>query len=135
MALILDTGPLYALADRSEPEHKKIKKFFAGQKEILILPWVIVPELSYLLQSRLGVRAEQAFLDSINHKELAMEGVHDKDLLRAREILTSYPHFGLVDATVMAMAERLNIKHIVTFDYRDYQSFRPRHCDAFVLLP
>jgi predicted nucleic acid-binding protein len=41
----------------------------------------------------------------------------------------------MVDATIMAMAERLKIKTILTIDRRDFSLFRPRHCDAFTLVP
>jgi hypothetical protein len=59
------------------------------------------------------------------------------DLSRAIEILEQYrdAEFGMVDATVMAMAERMKIKTILTIDRRDFSFFRPRHCDAFTLVP
>lgn len=135
MPLLLDTGPLYALTDKAEKDHKKIKIFFENQNEVMILPWVILPELAYLLHERLGDYAELAFINSVNQKELTLEGVHEKDLERAQEIMKSYPDFGFVDSTVMAMAERLKIGKIVTFDHRDYGRFTPKHCPYFTLLP
>ncbi len=135
MPLLLDTGPLYALADKKEPDHIKVRNFFETQTELLLLPWVILPELAYLLKERLGDRAELTFLHSLTQRELVVEGFHDSDLKRAEEILTTYPNFGLVDSVTMAMAERLKIDTIVTFDHRDFQRFRPKHCVAFTLLP
>ena len=35
----------------------------------------------------------------------------------------------------MAQAERLNITHVATFDHRDFEIFRPTHCDYLELLP
>ncbi len=40
-----------------------------------------------------------------------------------------------VDATVIAIAERLNITRILTIDKRDFGMVRPTHADAFDLLP
>src|SRR3989338_5131692 len=100
MALLLDTSPLYALADKSESEHKNVKSFFEEQKEVMIVPWVILPELAYMLHTRLGVKAEQAFLHSLNENELGVEGLHDRDLKRSEEILVDYPQFGFVDSIV-----------------------------------
>ena len=135
MPLLLDTGPLYALADKKEPDHKKIRKFFEREKELMLVPWAILPELAYLLKERLGDKAELTFLHSLNQKELIVEEFQEADLKRAEEILSDYPDFGFVDSVTMAMAERLKIDRIVTFDRRDFQRFRPKHCDAFVLLP
>ena len=38
-------------------------------------------------------------------------------------------------APIMALAERLNIHHILTLDRRDFRAMRPRHCPVFELLP
>lgn len=135
MPLLLDTGPLYALADKKEPDHKQVKSFFEKTREFLILPWVIVPELAYLLKERLGAPAELAFLRSLNRQEFVLQEMDEVDLVRAEQILADYPDFGMVDSVVMAIAERLKIQKIVTFDHRDYRRFRPLHCDAFILLP
>jgi hypothetical protein len=40
-----------------------------------------------------------------------------------------------VDALIVAMAERLNITRLLTFDRRDFQLLRPKHCVSFELLP
>jgi predicted nucleic acid-binding protein len=42
---------------------------------------------------------------------------------------------GFVDATVVAIAERLKLKRILTTDRRDFSLMRPRHCKEFELLP
>jgi hypothetical protein len=33
------------------------------------------------------------------------------------------------------MAERLNVRRILTLDRRHFELIRPRHCPAFELLP
>jgi predicted nucleic acid-binding protein len=42
---------------------------------------------------------------------------------------------GLVDASVIAVAERLEITQIATLDHRHFRVVRPRHVAAFELLP
>jgi len=39
------------------------------------------------------------------------------------------------DTAIIAIAERLNITHILTFDRRDFSIIRPKHVDYFKLLP
>ncbi|MDQ2738090.1 MAG: VapC toxin family PIN domain ribonuclease, partial [Actinomycetota bacterium] len=42
---------------------------------------------------------------------------------------------GAVDATVIAVAERLGITEIATLDRRHFSVVRPAHVEAFTLLP
>jgi predicted nucleic acid-binding protein len=40
-----------------------------------------------------------------------------------------------VDASIIAVAERLNIPRILTLDQRDFALVRPLHTERFDLLP
>jgi predicted nucleic acid-binding protein len=137
MAIIVDTGPLYALADADDQHHRAIAKFVAATRETLIVPSPVVPEVCYLLTEYLSADAEIKFLQSLVGQELLLEHFNTKDLQRAVEILKQYrdAEFGMVDATVMAMAERMKIQTVLTIDRRDFGMFRPKHCDAFRLVP
>ncbi|MFI7627711.1 hypothetical protein [Microbispora rosea] len=42
---------------------------------------------------------------------------------------------GLVDAAVIAIAERLGLREVATVDQRHFRIVRPRHVEAFTLLP
>ena len=42
---------------------------------------------------------------------------------------------GAVDASVVAVAERLGVITLLTIDCRHFSVVRPRHADAFSLLP
>lgn len=66
-----------------------------------------------------------------------IETLTDEDMLRMDEIMIQYQdaQFDFVDVSIMAIAERLNITEIYTFDRRDFQVFRPSHCEYFELLP
>jgi uncharacterized protein len=66
-----------------------------------------------------------------------IEALTDKDMIRMRQIMNKYKdnQFDFVDTAIMALAERLNITQIMTFDRRDFGAFRPAHCDYFTLLP
>ena len=53
------------------------------------------------------------------------------------DLMDQYADFplGAADASVVALAERLNTDLIVTIDRRHFGVVRPRHCEAFRLLP
>lgn len=61
----------------------------------------------------------------------------EEDVSRIGDILEEYQdsRVDFVDASVMAMAERLNLTIILTLDCRDFSLYRPQHCTAFTLLP
>jgi hypothetical protein len=137
MAIIVDTGPLYALADEDDQYHDITKRYVSEIHETLIIPSPVVPEVCYLLLAHLGAEAELQFLRSLANREMLLEHPTIKDLERVTEILEQYrdAQFGMVDAAVMAIAERLKIEVILTFDRRDFGIYRPRHCAAFRLVP
>ena len=60
-----------------------------------------------------------------------------QDVERVAEILEQYrdSRVDFVDATVMAVAERVMCKTILTLDQRDFRVFRPRNLEYFDLLP
>ena len=137
MAIIADTGPLYALADADDSWHASVKAFAGKNREPIIVPGPVVIEVCYLIFEHLGSTAERAFLQSLAAREMLLEQPVMKDLERTIEILKQYQdsEFGMVDATVMAMAERMGIQTVMTLDHRHFAVYRPRHVEAFNLVP
>ena len=135
MALLCDTGVLYALADRDDGWHRRSRRFFASARDLLLVPVTVLPEVCYLLHARLGPLAERRFLASVAAGELTVEGLGPADTKRSVELLEQYPAIGFVDASIVAMAERLGLKTIATTDRRHFAALRPRHVAAFHLVP
>lgn len=133
--LLVDTGVVYALADRSDRWHDRSVEWLAATRDRLLIPVTVLPEITYLLHTRLGPRAERAFLGSVAAREVDVEGVRDRDVARALELLEQYPAIGFVDASVVAMAERLKLSSIATTDRRHFASIAPKHVKAFELVP
>jgi hypothetical protein len=96
-----------------------------------------VAEVAYLLQDRLGTEAEARFVRSLATGQLLVEPVHEVDWLRILELVTRYRdlRLGTTDASIIAAAERLGVRRIVTLDRRHFTIVRPKHVDAFELLP
>lgn len=103
----------------------------------MIIPCTVIPEVCYLINTYLGRKAELTFIRSLINRELTIEHFNEKDLIRCAEILEKYQelNIGFIDATVIAIAERLNIKKILTTDRRHFSAVKPRHCDFFTFLP
>lgn len=135
--VLVDTGIIYALADRSDAWHVRARTYVEAFKGALVIPSMVIPEACYLLQTHLSPQAETAFVKSIVNRALRLEQVDEDDLNRAVEVMDAYPDLkiGLVDASVVAVAERLNISSIMTTDRRHFSVVKPKHCTAFTLLP
>jgi len=65
VALIADSGAIYGLHDRSDRHHRALKKFIVRRADDIVIPSAILSEIDYLLQSRLGLKAELDFVDDI----------------------------------------------------------------------
>ncbi len=135
MPLLLDTGAIYALADADDAWHEPMREFLFDRPEILLVPATVLPEVAHLLRNRLGEAVERRFVDSLVKRELTVEPLQAPDLDRCAQLLERYRDIGFVDATVVAMAERLRLQSIVTTDRRHFAQVRPVHRIAFDLLP
>lgn len=137
MALILDTGPLYAALDRQDPDHEVCRSLIDETSEPLVIPGPVLPEVDYLVAQRLGVSPMLALLDDIEAGAFRIEDLTPPDYPRIRELIDGYADqdIGLVDAAVLALAERLGEPKIATLDRRHFSVLRPRHVEALELLP
>lgn len=136
-SLIIDTGIVYALADRKDKWHASAARFMSNFRGRLFVPSSIVPEACYLLNTYLGQEAELSFVQSLVDREMALEHLTFHDLPRIVELLKKYhdSNIGFVDASVVAMAERLKVCGLLTTDRRHFAAIKPQHCKEFTLLP
>lgn len=101
----------------------------------LVIPALVVAEATYFVGSRLGASAEAAFLTGVG--ELDVEAPAADDWSRIAELVEQYADFPLggTDASIVALAERLDASVLITLDRRHFGAVRPRHREAFELLP
>ena len=135
--VIADTGPLYALVDRSDAWHTRVTAWWTAQARHVRVPITVLPEVSYLLQTRISAQAEQAFVRSVANGELIIEPVESDAVLRASALMREYLdfHLGFVDATVIAVAERLGAREILTTDRRHFTAVRTNGSRLVSLVP
>jgi uncharacterized protein len=102
-----------------------------------VVPTLVVTEAAYLIATRLGTDAEVRFLGDLAAGAFAVAPVEPADWLRIAELVSRYRDLplGTVDASVVATAERLGVAELATVDRRHSSVVRPRHAEAFVLLP
>jgi len=137
LTLIVDAGPLYAYVDRDDRHHSASLELLETHPGPLVVPQLVIAEVTYLVGSRLGVEPEVRFLGDLASGSLAAEPVAAGDWLRIAELVARYAdlRLGTVDASVVVAAERLGATEVATLDRRHFGVVRPRHVDAFTLLP
>jgi len=135
MALLLDTGVLYALADADDDWHERARGLLHKRPDVLLVPVTVLPEAAYLIRLRLGPPAELAFVRSVVAGELSIQSLTSRDLDRIAAVMAQYPDIGFVDASVVVIAERLRLRTIATTDRRHFGKIRPVHVKAFELVP
>ena len=135
--VVADTGALYALMDRSDAWHARVVEWWERNRQPVVVPVSVLPEVTYLLQTRIGTDAELAFVRAVAAGEFAVEPLDAEDLDRAAEVMDAYADFplGFVDASVVAIAERFETRELLTTDRRHFGAVRPRHARGFQLLP
>ncbi len=134
---MLDGSAVLAAADRDDLNHAAAVARFARADEPLLLGALTLAELDVLLQRELGPTATLAVLRSIADGAVRLVAPTDADLARAAELLAEAVEHRprLVDAVLVATAERLDLRRVATFDRRPIAIFRPRHVRVLDLEP
>ncbi len=137
MPILADTGVLLGGIDADDATHDRCAAVLNDHAGQLLVPATVIAETAWQLERNVGVDAEAALLDAVVAGELAVAELTITDYTRSVELVRRYADLGLglVDASVVAIAERLNVVTIATLDRRHFTVVRPAHCDAFELIP
>ena len=103
----------------------------------LLVPTLVITEVSYLVGSRLGAYAEVQFIRDFASGNLQAEPVTPDDWPRIAALVDEYRDLplGTVDASVVAASERLGITTVATTDKRHFSIVRPVHCHRLDIIP
>lgn len=137
MNVLAHSGALYALVDRSDAWHALVKSWWTVSRERVVVPSTVLPVVAHAVGRRLGAQAEAAFIKSVADGELQVEHFEPADLARAAELVRVYIDLPLtfVDASLIAMAERLRAIAILTTERTRFAAVRPSHVERFRLVP
>jgi hypothetical protein len=135
--LIVDTGPLVATADRADKDHAACRELLEADEGPLVTTPMVIAETAYLIDRQLGAKAEAAFYTAVINGELEVASLGSEDCQRIQELVSTYAdmRLGGTDASLITLAERHGATRIATLNRRHFAVVRPRHADAFELLP
>jgi predicted nucleic acid-binding protein len=135
--VIVDTGVLLAAADADDADHEPCAELLREHRGQLWVPAPVVPECSWQVEHHLGPKAEARFLRLIITGELKVVDLTVADYTRCIELIETYADLGLglVDASVITVAENLAATTVATLNRRDFTVVRPRHVASLDLIP
>lgn len=135
--ILVDTGPIVAAATPTDDHHHASLAALAELRERPLITAFCALEVCYFLSLRATPAAEAAFVRSLADGTFRLVDFTASDLLRTAELIEQYGDLplGAADASVIAVAERLGIRTVMTLDRRHFSIVRPTHVEVFELLP
>lgn len=137
MIAVADTSFILALFNRSDSRHVDCTNAFKNQRKIY-LPQSTLAEVAYMLARSGGNEHVAYFIENLPRvPKYEVVGLTSGDMQRTAQLLRKYSdsRIDFVDASIAAVAERLEIIRILTLDHRDFGMIRPAHTAYFELLP
>jgi len=128
--ILIDSGPLIALFDRSDKYHSASIEFIKHNKSQLITTIASITETLHLLDFSRDAQID--FLAWINAGAVTIENVTSDDFSRIKQLTIKYSDLPMdfADACLVLLGEKLNISSIATID-RDFDIYRLKSTKTF----
>ena len=134
-AVLVDTGPIVALLDRSDDHHDEIVQALAAIEDPLVTVWPVVIEAMYLLA--FSFQAQAALFEILETGAVRLIDVDVADLPALKRLMEKYRDLPIdfADAALVRVAEREGIRRVLTLDRRDFAVYRLARKGKFTILP
>ena len=132
-ALICDTGALIDYLVAGAPDHRLFRDAIERARTRYV-PALVLAEVDYFLRNER--RAMRAFMQDVDRGAFTYAPPSLDQLARAMEIDRRYESLGLglVDSSIVALAETLGIRRLATRDLRHFAAVRLRDGSPFDLV-
>ena len=132
---IVDASALYASVDATDLGHDHCREVLSSPGLRLVIPALVLCEVCHFVGKRLGSVVEARFLATL--ADLDVQAPIPDDWGRIADLVRQYRDLPLggTDASIVALAERLKTDLLITLDRRHFATVRPRHVQAFRILP
>ena len=132
-AIICDTGALIDYLVDSAPDHRRFRNAI-DQARARYVPGLVLAEVDYFLRDER--QAMQAFMEDLARGAFTYAPPTLGQLARAMEVDRRFGDLGLglVDASVVALAESLSIRRLATRGVRHFAAVRLHDGRAFELV-
>lgn len=133
--LLLDTGALISILDRSQSGHELFVKAFSEWEGEVVSTEAVLTESTHLLQRVKG--GQEACIEFFLKGGAVIVPASLASLKRALALTQQYSDLPMdyADATLVVLAEELGTSLILSTDRRDFSVYRIQGNRAFKILP
>lgn len=134
-AVLVDSGPLVALLDRSDGHHQAMVDGLEEVQDPLVTVWPVVVEAMYLLA--FSWRAQKALWEILETAVIRLLPLDESDVPRMKQLMEKYRDLpmDMADAALVRVAEREGLRRVLTLDRTDFGVYRLARKGRFTLLP
>lgn len=133
--IVLDTSVVVAFMNRRDDDHEQVAAWMAATEEELLTTPLIVAEIDHLVSRAGGTGAARAFYEDLSSGAYVVEWWPEA-IFETVATASKRQDVGLADASLVALAARLNTTRVATLDERHFRTARPLTGEAaFTLLP
>jgi predicted nucleic acid-binding protein len=134
-AVLVDTGPLVALLDRSDNRHQEVVDTLRKIQDPLVSVWPVLVEAMYLLS--FSWQAQKALWEILELGTVRLLPLDEADVPALKALMEKYRDLpmDLADAALVRVAEREGLRRVLTLDQQDFNVYRLARKGFFTLLP
>jgi uncharacterized protein len=137
VALVLDTGVLYAALDENDADHHACVGLLGSTVEQLVIPSPVLTELDDWIRKFATADAWLTFCEDVGAGAFVIYPLDAELLVTAARLQALYADLplGLVDAAVFVTCEALGERKVATLDHRDFGVLRTNDGTALDIVP
>jgi len=135
--MLLDTSFLLAAAFDQDQNHRAAADAMREMKTTRLVVEPVVVEVFFMVAARLSYDRAIRIFELLQTSAFQIISLTAQDRRRMIALMQHYrdAELDIADVAQVAVAERLNISHIYTFDRRDFSLIQPQHIPYFQLHP
>ncbi|MBT3785286.1 PIN domain-containing protein [bacterium] len=128
--ILVDSGPLIALFDKSDRYHDQALQFLRANKAELVTSLASITEVLHLLDFNRNCQLD--FLEWVKRGAVTIAEINQEDFERLHELTKKYHDLPMdfADACLVLLGEKLNLQEIATID-RDFSIYRIKEKKKF----
>lgn len=129
---LLDTGPLVAYLDATDPAHPAVASRWDGFSGRLATTSAVITEAMHFVAPSPKGPGYLAMLVGASHMEV-YDLTQAPELQEAAALMEKYADtpMDFADATLVLLAEALDVEDVFTLDRRGFAAYRTRNARAF----
>jgi predicted nucleic acid-binding protein len=135
--IVVDTSLIVAFMNRGDSNHPAASAWIGQIRDDLVTSPLVLAEVDHLLTTRGGPAAARAFRKDLKAGAYLVDWWPGA-ISTTVSVADKYADLGLglVDASLVALADHHGTTRVATFDHRHFRTVRPlRAAAAFQLLP